>query len=444
MMYKISKYAHAIKKEDRIYVYSNLTGSIISLENSYRVLLEKLLKNDSISFEEMKRIGFTDEEIHILIDNQIIIKVNKDENSELARRIDNLKKIKAHTFIFAFTEQCNFRCTYCFEKHKDRRMNKDLIEKYIGFIKSYMKNKTDEIIKINYYGGEPLLEKDNVIYTHERICKEFWEYKKEFLLITNGYLLDQKFLKQLKAINDSKIIIQITIDGPEKIHNKRRKLIDGCETYDIIMKNLILASKDFQINLRINIDEKSIERIFDFLYELASSDIEKSNVILSPNLITANTSENIEYENLLIKDFKKYNNFLEKFCEKAKDIGLSAATFRPNSYGNFPFSKPQFLYCPAISGKQFVFAPEGEIYTCMERISESQWCVGNIFQDAIFNKHYDVWKQYNFAKYLECDLCEFSCFCAGGCPSSGINRHGYLRPNCTKEKFLSKIDELIF
>lgn len=74
-------------------------------------------------------------------------------------------------------------------------------------------------------------------------------------ITTNGYLLNEQNIREMKQLNVKSI--QITIDGDRESHNKRRYLAGAGETYDKIKENLIKVSEqNIFVILRINIDEK--------------------------------------------------------------------------------------------------------------------------------------------------------------------------------------------
>ena len=94
-------------------------------------------------------------------------------------------------------------------------------------------------IHISWYGGEPLLAKDAVWDLSKQFlksCETFGAYYSA-TIITNGYLIDDETVENFLKYKIVKV--QITIDGPPDIHNKRRKLKnDSKPTFDVILKNV--------------------------------------------------------------------------------------------------------------------------------------------------------------------------------------------------------------
>ncbi len=128
------------------------------------------------------------------------------------------------------TLDCNFNCEYCFEENRIQEyMNDETENAIIEYINTIGENKD---VRITWYGGEPLLDKKR-IYSISRKVQE--KHNLLSSIITNGYLLDKEFIDDLKNLNI--ISIQITIDGSEDTHNRRRPHKNG-KSYNVIMSNL--------------------------------------------------------------------------------------------------------------------------------------------------------------------------------------------------------------
>ena len=84
---------------------------------------------------------------------------------------------------------CNFKCRYCFEgviDYTPTKVSKEYLDRYSEYIcflkKEYYKDK-DFIIRI--YGGEPLLQYENIIYFISKIKEAVSSVR----ITTNGYLI---------------------------------------------------------------------------------------------------------------------------------------------------------------------------------------------------------------------------------------------------------------
>ncbi|WP_217284849.1 radical SAM protein [Roseburia inulinivorans] len=138
-------------------------------------------------------------------------------------------------------------------------MNKNLSSNAEHNILEFIKNnaKIKRNITISWFGGEPLLKFADIKRMLHKACQYGDEYGCKITsdITTNGYLLNEQNIREMKQLNVKSI--QITIDGDRESHNKRRYLAGAGETYDKIKENLIKVSEqNIFVILRINIDEK--------------------------------------------------------------------------------------------------------------------------------------------------------------------------------------------
>jgi uncharacterized protein len=163
------------------------------------------------------------------------------------------------------TEQCNFRCVYCYETFEHRKMPpsvvagvKALIDRRSSFLNE---------LAISWFGGEPLLAFgivkdvcDYAIHTAEQFGFIFSSN-----ITTNGYLLDRdRFLQCLQHRIGS---FQISLDGDQETHDKSRLSRTGSGTFDRIWANVIAMKDipgDWHVLLRMHYRLENYEEIAQF------------------------------------------------------------------------------------------------------------------------------------------------------------------------------------
>jgi len=211
------------------------------------------------------------------------------------------------------TNQCNFRCSYCYEflEEGESFSNKTpLFEKneLIAFIDSVREHKNfkamfDELT-ISFWGGEPLLEYE--------LIKDLIEYylpekDVKFYLYTNGFAY--KKLVSLIQLAGDKLTWQVSYDGL-KIQNKHRKIINGAPSGQIIRNNIIkLAEAGYTpaIKPTIPMDAdfalikdamKDFLKIYFYVKEeLKAPDYQKIKYAPSPTFVHEATSPSAILEN---------------------------------------------------------------------------------------------------------------------------------------------------
>ena len=136
---------------------------------------------------------------------------------------------------------CNLACRYCFEGTRKGKfyMTRQTADDFISFVRKKVLSEEDfKDILITFYGGEPLLSRELIVYLSQRL-KSFAEeqgigFKTYF--VTNGTLLTKETVKVLKPLGLKEA--QVTIDGPEPVHNAFRPYRRGSGSFDAIMKNV--------------------------------------------------------------------------------------------------------------------------------------------------------------------------------------------------------------
>ena len=228
---KLSYYNYFVNDDNCVYAYNSLSNSFAILSNEEYNYLQEFSKSlcdiPKALEEELSKGMFL-----IPIDFSEIDFI-KDRSKRFREKQNSL------SITIVPTLDCNFRCTYCYEKgqRSPYRIQDDVKTK----IYEYVEKKINEIknLNITWYGGEPLLEKTTIEELSDRfisLCKE-----KNVIynagIVTNGYLIDESTLELFKRAQITHC--QITIDGTKEYHDKRRILNDGSGSFDVIMKNLL-------------------------------------------------------------------------------------------------------------------------------------------------------------------------------------------------------------
>lgn len=176
------------------------------------------------------------------------------------------------------TEQCNFRCTYCYEDFSIGKMKRNIVEA----IKKLISQRIDSLdaLKIGWFGGEPLAAKDIVYEISEFIQKLRMNYPNlRYLsdMTTNGFQLKEEIFRKLNSLDVTSF--QVSLDGTEEMHNKTRKRMNGEGSFRTIWNNLLAIKNtdlDFSIVLRIHITPENLDDIYK-LVDLIKADFGYDN-----------------------------------------------------------------------------------------------------------------------------------------------------------------------
>lgn len=143
--------------------------------------------------------------------------------------------------IFVITLRCNQKCRYCQvssedENRYDMDMNIETAKKCVDLVfRSRSPN-----IKIEFQGGEPLLNFEIVRYIVEYAKKLNKIYRKslEFVICTNLLGLQDEILSYLR---ENEIWVSTSLDGPRYFHDTNRISRKGIGTYNVIKESIRVA-----------------------------------------------------------------------------------------------------------------------------------------------------------------------------------------------------------
>lgn len=408
-------------------VYIMLNGITGTME-----LIDELAYKTYLRWHEAGQIHPTTENME-LFDNfhkqgYIMEPLEEDE------RFQKLLKHLEHSYaaikspvnpVFVLTYDCNFRCSYCYEKkvyqkglaHVKRRMNPETVQRLFRFFAEGEMTVGD----MTLFGGEPLLLENEA--TVREIIKQANERNVFITVVTNGYTLEY----YLPILATAKVkSIQITIDGDRERHNRTRFAANRSGTFDHILQG-ILANKKYRlpINLRCNIEmdeEDQVEKLLKSLsdYGLGSDDFKKMNImpVCGEDRDTCS------------------NNFWTEYLEKIEPyinhpIGRGFLADVNSIAVNFIGGErwvPQYMACNAHFGKQ-VFDPWGYIYPCQSLVGDETQVIGIFDEVGIhYNDNYSMWKNRNISTIEECRNCAMALFCGGGCAIGGERSGGKIGP----------------
>ena len=143
------------------------------------------------------------------------------------------------------TENCNLRCSYCYEQEKPysakKRMSWPTAQKAIDQFFQQVPEHADRT-SITFFGGEPTLEFDLIkkviaySYSH-RTIGHYRGKDYNYVINTNGTLLSEE-MYQLFGRLGRKLNLRVSADGFREGHDITRKTVDGKGSWRLVGKNL--------------------------------------------------------------------------------------------------------------------------------------------------------------------------------------------------------------
>lgn len=349
---KKSNYNIFLKLDDidsnKYALYNTMYRKYLILNYKEKLDIENILK-------DLDKSNFSSDEISYLKNLAQIGAIVPNEYNEInhLKVLYNQNKFN-NTFCMLLnpTLDCNFRCSYCYENHRNEYYNSDMINRIIKLVE----NKSNEFkrIEIGWFGGEPLLAIDNIKYLSKEfksICKKN-NCSYEAKMTTNGYLLNDEIISNLANLNINSL--QITLDGTKKYHDKKRHLENGAGTYEKVKNNCIkILENKIKITLRTNIDKENYNDILNLFTEIPH-EYRKNVLFQASNLFDNNETINF----YLI--YKKAIDYGYRFYDTGNmPVKCEGATF--NSVTIYPNNKLSFCSIAAENNKFFGYLSDDGI-----------------------------------------------------------------------------------
>ncbi len=398
MKYIIPGFIVFDKSSNKIKLKNTVTGLEVQLNNEYISELKRILSNGTESIQSELQ--------SFLHQNDILF--NKDEfklfSDEFYKKNNEILNIILYT-----SQNCNFRCVYCYEEFEDNQLTSLDYDFIYNFIENKLLNEKISNLNISWFGGEPLLNIDEILNFTKKCSKLTQKYKNINIrsnMTTNGYLLNIENFNNL--LNAGVKSFQITLDGTN--HDKYRKLINGENTYNTIINNIIAITEqtkhdNYLIMIRRNIGK--LDNTFQWYENLSNIIKNKSQIVFNIRPISQLSSKNIDIP-IFTKDEKEA--LIINHIDYLIKLGFNTV-------------EKDEKFCYANYKNSFAFTPNGLIQKCTVAQKDSKNTVGtynstkNIFD---FNESKNE-NWYRIIKFESCFHCAKFAYCPHhSCPLHAI------------------------
>lgn len=358
--------------KNEIIIRNTLTGAVLKIEKQVKKSIDDFLqdKDGGIS----KRI---ENYINQLTKHSILVPLDMDESEEYCKLFQRARKNSSMFVVHVVTTtNCQLNCPYCYETGiKEKIMNFETADKIILWCSNYLnRNNKCSKFRVIWYGGEPLLNKKVIQYILPQLHRLSKEKNIQFdnQIVTNGVLLNKEIVSFLAWYNLSRI--QVTLDGPKRLHDQRRSKKNGEGTFDQIFQNILDSFNSAvvkKISLRLNFDKHNIGSIPELLDLLIKHKLQEK-IELSFGIITSTIRNNSQ---------KRMENYLDKYCfndieniksylwlyKKAKEKGF----VMPNEFMLGP-------WCVARDVHSVIIEPDGSLVKCFSGVGRKEFKFGDI------------------------------------------------------------------
>jgi uncharacterized protein len=232
-------------------------------------------------------------------------------------------------------------------------------------------------------------------------------------------LLDEKMVEWLSArpIKD----LQITLDGPEEIHNSMRPMRNKTQNS---FRNTInglkrLHAKGIPFVIRINFDKTNEPHILKLMDILVDEGLAGTPMSFFPvqNMTEAGCG------NHSVCSDEEIKKILPRLWDGAQRRGFI--------FADIPSSG--LLYCSASTVSSAVIDYKGRVFKCALLQEDARHQIGQVSETDFEgpNSEYYRWMKRTPLSWKQCADCILLPMCGGGCGGAGHHKNGtYDAPNC--------------
>ena len=280
------------------------------------------------------------------------------------------------------TNCCNLQCKYCYvEQNKGNKFfAEENVEAFCDFVLSVTNGKH---VRINFFGGEPLLAFDVI----KKIVAGLEVRKVEdavYFITTNGTLLTEEIASYL--VNKS-FAVSVSVDGKKETHDKNRVYKNGQGSYDEVEKGIAIlkAAGCFNLRIRGTYDSEGVFALKENTEYLRNRF--GNEVVMAPDYFDSCWNE---------EKFARLKEVAEYFGE-CDDISVIES------------AKTKATLCGG-GVSDFYIDVNGGIYPCSYTVGENEYLLGNI-KNGLNVEKIEEFRECNRQRIPECEGCGREYFC---------------------------------
>jgi uncharacterized protein len=322
------------------------------------------------------------------------------------------------------TYNCDLKCPYCWQRVYDMDspiISERMVDRAFDAISKLVERQPHQPVELAIFGGEPLQDipelRDRVI----QICELGKREGFSVMAMSNGVGLAKAAPHLAGKIGQ----IQVTIDGPQEIHRKRRPLPKG-DSFAAMVEGVDKALEfGIPIKVRVNVDMTNLPRLpelADLARERGWLDTGKLDFHAAP-VKNHNPSKQINPESELLEELLKLVDRDERMS--VFDLtGFGGIKYFQGFKESAMFSLHRFFNCEA-QINFWLFDVHGDIYACWEAAGTPDLAVGRFDPEVELNeRRLNMWRARTTLDIASCSGCTSQPHCGGGCQFHALEHGG--------------------
>ena len=414
-----------IPGRDEVLLVQPLSGQVALLAAANAAALQELERGgrlpDDLPEETLRQARF-------------VVDSEEEERALLADARATFQEETARTptqLVVVPTLGCNLRCCYCyqelFEPAARGLVAPEAIDAFFAYVDRYHGG---EPVKpyLTLFGGEPLVATEAHRDRLERYLAGARRRGLQVAVVTNGYdlagyasMLGQGPVKE----------VQVTLDGPAAIHDRRRPHGAGGGSFDRVVAGVdALVREKVPVNLRVVADRENLSS----LPELAALAAARGWLDLPESRFKTQVGRNYELFGCASRQpaaalFDRVELWAEYLALGERHPELRRF-HRPRFHGirhlaeTGEFPPPNFDACPAAK-KEWAFAPDGGVYGCTATVGNPRYRLGRFHPEVARDEAAIArWRGRSVFSIPACQGCALGPVCGGGCGALAAEQGG--------------------
>ena len=406
----MNNYSRFASLDDNRIILSNDVGEflVISRQQLEDFIKKRVLTNTKFYYDLKAKHFLFDSDSNVALDLLALKYRTK------AQRISQFTALH----LFVVTLRCDYTCQYCqVSRQTDDKHAFDMSEETADKALALVFKSPSPFIKIEFQGGEPLLNFSLIQYIVSSAKQRNQEYAKDlqFVITTNLSLLDDAILEFCLT---NEIYLSTSLDGPEALHNRNRPR-PGKNGYELtitgIQKAQALLGRS-KVGALMTTTEKSLSQVKTIIDTYLENNLDCIFLRpLSPYGFAVKNQQTHKYDidrwfefykegiDYIIEINKQGYDFVELYTQL-----IINKLFSPFSEGYVDLQSPASAAISAI-----VYNYDGNVYASDEsrmlaEMGDKKFRLGNVHQD----NYQDIWLSETLLDTLESTISESIPMCS--------------------------------
>ncbi|MFI5529006.1 radical SAM protein [Kitasatospora sp. NPDC051853] len=399
--------------------YTNSAGKRLRLVYGTRRAVTMAIAEDTADLLRAGHVPSGDPELlQRLVDVELVVPAGSDELGVIVDRSRRAVRDDTHrSFTLMPTSYCNMGCTYCGQEHTKGRLPGSHRDAIAARVERTIAADGIRDVRVRWFGGEPMMGYAVVLDLSRRFVEAAGAADVSYgaTMVTNGSLLT---LRKLRRLQDEARVSRfcITLDGPERIHDRSRLLKSGGVSFRHITTVIAQALADEDLagvsfELRTNVTTSNADHIDEYLRQMAALGFAHPRVsfALEPVHSWSNDVSGIALSSAA------YAEREAGWLATMTDLGLNFMVL-PTA------SKP--VVCAAVTMNSEIVSSTGAIFSCSEQPlvpeAEANQVLAHITEIAPDDRRptgpFDDWHDRVQSGKAPCAGCPMLGICGGSCP----------------------------